>query len=793
MDSNKQTCVLIVGMHRTGTSTLAGILNILGVDLGKRLLLPSNDNPKGYFEHSDITTLNREFLNSYGLDDDGILGELPTDWLYDEKVKNFKEKIKIIIKNDFSGTELFGLKDPRISILLPVYIELFKELEIDLRLIISNRSVQDVANSLNKRNGLSFFDSVMAYKYYYRIIKAYCESVYHIHVSYDDLFLNPKNVVDKIYNFINHPKFSSYENFEEEIGRFIEPTLRHNKVSGDDFILTLSNVIKDLESENRTIKDIRKQDFAILTENHNLIAEKNKIISELEQKNRNFKIDSDSVVEDLNLEILNLKKVNEDLNLEISDLKGATHNQYTHINYLDSLLKDRDAHILDLNIKLTNIERSTVWKVVKSWDFLLSLFFPRGSMVRNGYENLIKFFQNILNDFIPHRAVKLLKKSQNNSQNNDESFWKQYENIKPETDILFINHDESRTGAPRIVFDVAESVKDKYKISVVSLARGSMGVDFNNAFGPIIYPDELYQNLSKMDSARKIIEKIKPKIVYANSIGSHPFAIVAKEMKIPVIFHIHELDIAINMMFRGKIRDEFMNMADIFIAVSAPVYNVLVEKLKCPIDKVRLITAFIDKDKVIEKSELISQKNVLMEINKNDDEILIFCLGMFIYRKGADIFMKISKNLKDKGLKCKFVWIGSKPFKEPFMSDFGLYSSYFTLIQEKINPFPYMKAADIFVLPSREDPFPLVVLEAMSLGKPTVIFKDAGGIYEAVNDSGFIIDNFDIEKFEKSIEDLILNEHKRVEMGEKAIDYQKKYNSDLILPKIKNLIENLLT
>ncbi len=786
MDRNQQICVLVLGMHRTGTSTIAGILNILGVDLGNRLLIASRDNPKGYFEHSDIVTLNKAFLNLHNLDDDGLLGELPTDWLYDDRTKDFKEKIKSLILRDFGDSEIFGLKDPRISILLPAYLEVFKELGIDLRVIIANRSIQDVINSLHKRGVVSLFDSVIAYKYYYRIIKAYAESLYHIHVHYDDLINDSKNLINKMTDFINHPKIKTYDQVEYEINRFIEPSLRHNKVSSDDFIFNLASAIKDLESENLDIKNTRSQDLVILSENSKLLEHKISLINDLSsQKDLILKENSDLVNE--------LLEEKGSLTREVSILKDRTHDQYEHINYLDSLLQDRDAHILELNSKLSNIERSTVWKIVKGWDFALSLFFPKGSVIRNWYENVINYIQNLLNDIIPHYGVKFIKKTQGESLEYSEVFWNQFKERKPVTDILFVNHEESRTGAPRIVFDVAEHIKHDYEVSMVSLARGSMSAEFNDVFGPVIYPSELYAGLQKIDQAKKVLKMINPKLVYVNSIGSHPFAIAAKELNIPVIFHVHELEIAINMMFKSlSSREKFKDMADNFIAVSSPVYNVLVRNLNCPIEKVSLVHEFVDKEKIENKSELISQENVNKEMGREEGEILVFCLGTFIYRKGADIFMKASKSLKEKGLNCRFVWIGSKPFKEPFMADFGLYSPYFTLLQEKVNPFPYLKAADILVLPSREDPFPLVVLESMSLGKPSVLFKDGGGIYEAVKDSGIVVDDFNVREFTNSIERLVLDREERERLGEKAKIYQDEYDSKNVLPKIKNLIDNLI-
>ena len=60
---------------------------------------------------------------------------------WDEIDEDFKNKIRDLILRDFSESEIFGLKDPRISILLPAYLEVFKELGIELRVIIANRNI----------------------------------------------------------------------------------------------------------------------------------------------------------------------------------------------------------------------------------------------------------------------------------------------------------------------------------------------------------------------------------------------------------------------------------------------------------------------------------------------------------------------------------------------------------------------------------------------------------------------------------------------------------------------------
>ena len=54
----KQTCILILGMHRSGTSALTGVLSLLDVYLGSELMPASEDNKKGYFENKNLYRIN---------------------------------------------------------------------------------------------------------------------------------------------------------------------------------------------------------------------------------------------------------------------------------------------------------------------------------------------------------------------------------------------------------------------------------------------------------------------------------------------------------------------------------------------------------------------------------------------------------------------------------------------------------------------------------------------------------------------------------------------------------------
>jgi hypothetical protein len=92
-----QKAIIVLGMHRSGTSALTGALNILGVDLGPNLM-PAHgfQNPKGFWEHLGISETHEELLHAMQIRWDHV-GPLPTEWWLQELVEPYRAKIIKII------------------------------------------------------------------------------------------------------------------------------------------------------------------------------------------------------------------------------------------------------------------------------------------------------------------------------------------------------------------------------------------------------------------------------------------------------------------------------------------------------------------------------------------------------------------------------------------------------------------------------------------------------------------------------------------------------------------------
>lgn len=142
--------VLVLGMHRSGTSALASALHSLGLGLPDNLLPPAPDNPGGYFESRDLTRLNEEILRAAGTawhDPSPI----PEEFFISEKAHAFRERAAAFVTKALAASPIIVLKDPRLSRLLPFWRACLTNLGVSFGSVLILRDPQEVARSLQVR------------------------------------------------------------------------------------------------------------------------------------------------------------------------------------------------------------------------------------------------------------------------------------------------------------------------------------------------------------------------------------------------------------------------------------------------------------------------------------------------------------------------------------------------------------------------------------------------------------------------------------------------------------------
>ena len=203
----------------------------------------------------------------------------------------------------------------------------------------------------------------------------------------------------------------------------------------------------------------------------------------------------------------------------------------------------------------------------------------------------------------------------------------------------------------------------------------------------------------------------------------------------------------------------------------------------------------ISKEKIVEinnpadidRIEKLSNENIEIEFDKNSKNIL--CVGRLALQKGFDLIIQSMSFLTDKNIKLYILGDGEE--RENLLNlieKFNLKERVF-LLGRKSNPYVYMKNADLFILSSRYEGFPNVLIEASTCGLYSICNNCPGGVNEIILEdiNGNIVDFNNKDLVAKIIEkNLILNKDKK-----KIKDsIKKRYSLDKIVKKYEDLILN---
>lgn len=146
LTGSRARTVVVLGMHKSGTSVVAAIVSALGIHLGDELLGPDSSNPLGHYEDLEILELNERILAASG---GSWLHPPPRSALLENR-DQFVPEIKEIVESRNSEHTIWGWKDPR-----SVYtLELFLPQLSRPRLLVVRRDADAVAQSLLRRDSI---------------------------------------------------------------------------------------------------------------------------------------------------------------------------------------------------------------------------------------------------------------------------------------------------------------------------------------------------------------------------------------------------------------------------------------------------------------------------------------------------------------------------------------------------------------------------------------------------------------------------------------------------------------
>ncbi len=150
-DTGSPQALLVLGMHRSGTSAVAGALRLAGFDLGADLLQPAADNPRGFWEHAGVVGIHERLLAALDREWNDPR-ELPAGWVSGEPARAAADELEALLRAEFGTSARWAVKDPRMCRLLPLWWPILQRMGVRPAALFVVRDPREVAASLAARN-----------------------------------------------------------------------------------------------------------------------------------------------------------------------------------------------------------------------------------------------------------------------------------------------------------------------------------------------------------------------------------------------------------------------------------------------------------------------------------------------------------------------------------------------------------------------------------------------------------------------------------------------------------------
>jgi hypothetical protein len=230
-DTQSSVAICILGMHRGGTSALARLINLAGVEFANDLISPRRGNPTGFWEHRKIVDIHEQLLDALHSSFDDFL-PLENDWLKNPATESAIAQLLELIRRDFGHSLLWGFKDPRASRLLPMWDQIFRQTGADGRYIISLRDPREISQSLALRDGISLNQALLSTLSHLLDAEAHTRGKRRVIVSFEQILSDWRQTLMRIASELSIDWPRTFPQIEKEADAFLDPSLRHHKSTG---------------------------------------------------------------------------------------------------------------------------------------------------------------------------------------------------------------------------------------------------------------------------------------------------------------------------------------------------------------------------------------------------------------------------------------------------------------------------------------------------------------------------------------------------------------------------------
>ena len=231
----RSRAIVILGMHRSGTSAITRGLAALGVFLGNDFLDAQPENPTGYWEDKGIVDLNERVLKRLGLTWDAVV---PVDvtLLESNATRKLRSAAAAYIRRAFCRNALWGFKDPRTMRVFPFWLDVFTACAVDDSYLLVIRNPMSVAKSLFARQQMPLDTALQLWLAYSVPFFDRTAGKAMMVVDYDRFMMEPRRELERIAHglAIAPGERGLAREIDRFTNEFLDEKLRHTVFSIED-------------------------------------------------------------------------------------------------------------------------------------------------------------------------------------------------------------------------------------------------------------------------------------------------------------------------------------------------------------------------------------------------------------------------------------------------------------------------------------------------------------------------------------------------------------------------------
>ena len=353
---------------------------------------------------------------------------------------------------------------------------------------------------------------------------------------------------------------------------------------------------------------------------------------------------------------------------------------------------------------------------------------------------------------------------------------------KSKVRVLFATASTTGGGAERMLFNIIRSLDDNHEIRLFVTSTDRVPLQSSDKFSAVNACKT--HAISAFGQLLRTLKQFKPHHVFTTSSNVGYMLVLAKKILRAKFKIFIRCAVTPSEIYHSDIKNRMLNQiisityndADLIIAQTDFMRDDLIKSYHIIPDKVRTIRNIVDKQFVESQSgEYVASELRLSTFN-------IVAAGALYSVKGFDLLVDAIAPIMGANPAVMLYILGEERYEvgyKDFLADkiksYGLQQR-IHLLGHKSNPYPYLKGADLFVMSSRKEGFPNVVLEALTLGTPVVATRCVdftGTIEDGVN--GYVVD-CDVESIRNGLNSAINSGFDRMSTDLINFDYNQLFD-----------------